>query len=79
MPLLRVLKSTSIRRGDISTFLVRYQENLELENELKIVRKTSPTIAPHPMCRDFLKRVVVFSMSCAKRDPQLRILLIPLF
>ena len=43
------------------------------ENEcLKLDVENFTALTPHPMCWEFFKRVVVFSMSCAKRDPPFR-------
>ena len=47
------------------------------ENEcLKLDVENFTAMTPHPMCWDFFKRVVVFSMSCAKRDPPLELIFI---
>ena len=48
------------------------QESYEVQYEHKIVWKTSPAIAPHPMCRDFLKRVVVFGCPAQNVTPRIR-------
>ena len=62
MPLLRGLRSTSIRRGDISTFLVRYKKVLD-SILIEIVRKNGHLrLHPTPCAKIFLKRVVVFNV-----------------